>query len=84
MRFWKNHFEELQISELRSTHEYTNHKLFPSEDKIISQQKNVNMEETHPTNIIELPVQADVWRSIKGVCYRHMHCILYTHCTIYI
>lgn len=60
----ENQFEELQSSELRSTHyEYTTPRLFPNKDKIFSQKEN--MEETHPTNNTDLPVGSDVWRSIK-------------------
>lgn len=60
----ENQFEELQSSNLRSTHyEYTNPRLFPSEDKTFYQREN--RQEIHPTNNTEPPVRADVWRSIK-------------------
>lgn len=60
----ENQFEELQSSNLRSTHyEYTNPRLFPSENKTFYQREN--RQEIHPTNNTEPPVRADVWRSIK-------------------
>lgn len=60
----ENQSEELQSSELRSTHyEYTNRRLFSSEDKTLSQREN--MQEIRPENNIESPLGADVWKSIK-------------------
>lgn len=54
----ENQSEEIQSSELRSTHyEYTNPRLFSSEDKTFSQREN--MQEIRPTNNIEPPLRAD-------------------------
>nr|XP_034337452.1 uncharacterized protein LOC105318438 isoform X1 [Crassostrea gigas] len=60
----ENQSEELQSSELRSTHyEYTNRRLFSSEDKTLSQRES--MQEIRPENNIESPSGVDVWKSIK-------------------